>query len=514
MAGAASPLTPSGRPVQVTSGTVPVLGLGAMLAGWLLVHVIQAATSGASLHVDEAQYWDWSRELHWGFHSKPPLVAAVIAATTRLLGDVEWVVRVGVMACWPLAAAACGALAVALTGRASAAFWGVGVLLASPWAGLLGLVATTDGPLMLAWALALLALHRALHDGGPLDWTLLAVALALGVLAKYTALALWAGAWLAVLWRRRGSDALALGAASLLALLLLLPHLAWLARSDWVTLRHTAEITATAGMASATPPRAPEQILLALGLLAVGIGPLALLALAAWRPARHLAPRRRGSPWGAKLLTAVPLAAAGAVQAGSGALQPNWLAPLLLPASLGLAAAAVAGSPRFRRLLLAALVVQWLVVLAATSGPALAQRAGLLLPSTLDPWSRMRGWGPALSELARELPGDAVVLTESRSVIAQAAWHWRDGRGAPRLAFAPRPQPRHHYEGRCPWRAGDPKPTHVLLDAEPSAELRAALGRIDIVAHVEHPLTRSRTLRLALWRVAGAADATEQAVCR
>lgn len=47
------------------------------------------------LFMDEAQYWDWARTLEWGYYSKPPMVAWMIALTTSLFGDAEWALRVG-----------------------------------------------------------------------------------------------------------------------------------------------------------------------------------------------------------------------------------------------------------------------------------------------------------------------------------------------------------------------------------------------------------------------------------
>ena len=42
---------------------------------------------------DEAQYWAWSRDLALGYYTKPPLLAWIIAAATHVCGDAEWCVR-------------------------------------------------------------------------------------------------------------------------------------------------------------------------------------------------------------------------------------------------------------------------------------------------------------------------------------------------------------------------------------------------------------------------------------
>jgi hypothetical protein len=103
---------------------------GLVLAGALVLalRALLAATSGASLHVDEAQYWDWSRHLAWGYYSKPPLVAALIAASTALFGDAEHGVRALAMLCWVLAGGV-----LALLARSVAAAAGRGVAGADSW---------------------------------------------------------------------------------------------------------------------------------------------------------------------------------------------------------------------------------------------------------------------------------------------------------------------------------------------------------------------------------------------
>src|SRR5438552_1817437 len=42
---------------------------------------------------DEAQYWDWSRQLDWSYYSKGPLVAYIIRASCAIFGDTMQGVR-------------------------------------------------------------------------------------------------------------------------------------------------------------------------------------------------------------------------------------------------------------------------------------------------------------------------------------------------------------------------------------------------------------------------------------
>ena len=49
-----------------------------------VLRVIALFTSNLSLTADEAQYWYWGQELAWGYYSKPPMIAWLIAVTTSL----------------------------------------------------------------------------------------------------------------------------------------------------------------------------------------------------------------------------------------------------------------------------------------------------------------------------------------------------------------------------------------------------------------------------------------------
>jgi len=58
-----------------------------------LVRLAGLATSSVDLFTDEAQYWSWSRELSWGYFSKPPLIAWIIHVAESLCGSSEACVR-------------------------------------------------------------------------------------------------------------------------------------------------------------------------------------------------------------------------------------------------------------------------------------------------------------------------------------------------------------------------------------------------------------------------------------
>ena len=199
---------------------------------------------GVTLYVDEAQYWTWAQHLDWGYFSKPPGVAALIAVSTALFGDGLLGVKALAMLCYPLAAAACWAIARRLY-DARIAFWSALAVLTLPIFAWLGLFVSTDALLTLFWALALWAYLRALDSDAWGDWLLLGVVCGLGLLSKYT-MAAWLGAaflHLLAFHRRRLASPKPWLAAGL-ALTILGPNLWWNVTHDFPTLKHTADITA------------------------------------------------------------------------------------------------------------------------------------------------------------------------------------------------------------------------------------------------------------------------------
>ena len=56
------------------------------LLGVTVLRLLWLAGNPIDLYPDEAQYWLWSRVPAFGYYSKPPLVAWLIALTTAVFG--------------------------------------------------------------------------------------------------------------------------------------------------------------------------------------------------------------------------------------------------------------------------------------------------------------------------------------------------------------------------------------------------------------------------------------------
>src|ERR1700748_1112024 len=81
-----------------TSRSRVIAGFGLAFAILLVLtaaRLVGLKYSVVDLFFDEAQYWAWSRELAFGYFSKPPLLAWAIALTDPICGSGEPCVRLG-----------------------------------------------------------------------------------------------------------------------------------------------------------------------------------------------------------------------------------------------------------------------------------------------------------------------------------------------------------------------------------------------------------------------------------
>ena len=419
--------------------------------GWLLLTLLLLLTAyrlwiiprlGVTLYIDEAQYWTWAKQLDWGYYSKPPLIAWLIAASTALFGDGLLAVKLPALLLYPATAWLLYLLGRRLYDAQTGFRAGLAFALI-PLVSALGLAVSTDAPLLFCWALAMLALLRALDQDRWRDWLLLGAAVGLGVMAKYTMAAFAASAVLYLLadpQRRRAFLHPGLWLAVATASLIVLPNIVWNLQHDFPTLRHTADITHVAGN---TKQGNPGEFLLAqIGSLGPGFA-LAYLAgigfaLRRWREARS------------QFLLAFSLPLLGLVflQALRAEANGNWPAPALLAALL----LGVAWLTRLRaRWWIAALTLNLALMFGAYHLGDYYRWREQPQPARMDPLKRAKGWDALAAAVRPHLaahPG-AQLLVKDRTLMAHLRYELRDLQ-LDALAWAPNAHPADHYQLTVP----------------------------------------------------------------
>ena len=232
--------------VAMAPSVIANLGFGQVLFALVAltaIRIVGLHFSVVDLFFDEAQYWAWSRELSFGYFSKPPLLAWAIAATDPICGSGEACVRLASPLFYLGTSLLVYAIAEKLYGQQTAAWSALAFALGT------GLtfsarIISTDVPLLFFWAAALLAYLNLLAKP---DWRwtiVLGVSFGLGMLAKYAMLYFVLCAALACAVDR---DARIVAmrpqtwVAILIGLLLLLPNIYWNAANDFLTLTHTGD---------------------------------------------------------------------------------------------------------------------------------------------------------------------------------------------------------------------------------------------------------------------------------
>lgn len=475
---------------------------------WLVGHI------GFTLFYDEAQYWDWSRELAWGYYSKPPMIAALIKLSTSLFGDGVVGVKLSSMLLYPVSAIVVGLLARDLNPRAGVT--AAALFLCMPITSLMGLFTTTDASLLLFWALASWALWRAQTTDSLGWWAAVGLACGLGLLSKYTMAAFGISA-LAVLWLvpgpRKGLMRLGPWLSVVLAAAVLSPNLVWNAANDFPTLKHTADITTRAHRSGGI--KEALEFLVGQSLL---LGPLG--AWWAWLGLRRVgrsnatatASDAAATPPGSRaflLLLTLPLIALAVAQAVKAHAHLNWAAPALvgLVVLSALALHTPVGEQRGKALkwVLASNLI--LAAIVAHAGD-IAHLAGRPLPSRLDAFVRMRGWDQAFAQVREQVPSlvtqnaRPTVLAEDRVLLAQSAYQWRDLNVRP-VAWNPRGGMEDHYELTTKLRPEAGRQWLLLTQTGAADDITARFDHAEAVAQARIEVAPGRFIELHAFLLSG-----------
>ena len=214
----------------------------AWIIGFTIIRMIYS--QAFLLTPDEANYWQWGRHLDWGYHDQAPLIGWAIRASTSLLGNTEFGVRLPSV----LAMAIASVYMVAIAHRwygAGAAFGAALLTQAIFEFNLGGLLATPDGLQAAAWAGATYHVARAYEENAGIHWLTAGAWFGFGLLAKFTMVIFLPSAYLYGLAARKHRNRLAgikpyIGVA--LGLVMFLPVVLWNHAHNWNSVRHVAHI--------------------------------------------------------------------------------------------------------------------------------------------------------------------------------------------------------------------------------------------------------------------------------
>ncbi len=483
----------SGRDVNWLS--VLLAGLAALLC----VRLFALYVNGTDLFFDEAQYWAWSQDPALGYFSKPPLIAWIIGAATTACGAEEACVRLPS----PLLH----------TATALTVFWlgrrlydsRIGALAALAFATLPGVslsagLISTDVPLLLCWALALVGFTALFETDDLWPALLLGAALGVGLNAKYAMVWFVICAALYLLLtpdRRRLLRDYRLYLALAIGFLLIAPNLAWNYTHSFATFAHTAA-NANWGGSLLHPNKALEFFAAQFGVF----GPILFGAflVIVWRA------RRERLPEADRLLLAfsVPIIAVILVQALLSRAHANWAAPAYVAASVLVVATMVrdgAWGWLKASFALHAVVLALLVFGTATAGQ-------VPLPLKTDPFARTLGWDDLAEATRAELTKAAAagkpyaaVLADDRAVTAELLYYMRD-EPTPILAWRAG-APHDHFELTRPFTAATPSPVLLVRVDDGAGPAVKSFTSVDKVADRMLPAGDNAQRHVTFYALAG-----------
>ncbi len=450
----------------------PAAAFAAIVAALTLVRLVGLHLSVVDLFFDESQYWAWAQAPAFGYFSKPPLLAWIIAASQTVCGASEACIRAPA----PLLHAATALVIYAVARRlfdSRTAFWSGLAYLLAPGVVFSARIISTDVPLLLCWAVALLAFVE-LRRAPRWSWAVvLGAALGFGMLAKYAMIYFIACAALAAmlddasrrLWRTPQ-----LWAALAIAAVVLAPNLVWNAANGFVTLRHTGDNARGSGLTFSIVHVAE---FLASQFAVMGFVTFGAFLAVLVRPRRNL----RDGDMRMLMSFALPPVAIIAVTAFLTHANANWAAPAVVAMAVLATAVLVAQNRRFW--LMTTVAVGLVAQGALVAGDHFADRVSIPGIRNGDVYARTMGWRRLGEDVAAAAAahGARGIVADTRDLVASMIYYTRAG-GLPVFAWPQSAVPGHEFDISRPLTAASPRPVLLVTECEGPARLAAQFGSV------------------------------------
>jgi 4-amino-4-deoxy-L-arabinose transferase-like glycosyltransferase len=442
-----------GRAITRSLGILLIL-----LAALTVIRLVGLKFSAVDLFFDEAQYWSWAQHPEFGYFSKPPLLAWLIAGSEHICGSSEACVRAPAPVLYLLIGLISYFIARRLYDERTAFWSGLSIALAT---GVVfsARIISTDVPLLLFWSLALWA-YVELLDRPNWRWSiLLGLAVGLGMLAKYAMVYFYIGVALTAVFDQRARRLLTtrlFWVSVLIALIVLIPNFMWIASHDFVTFRHTSDNIH--GNGPGFRPFEGLSFLLSqfgvIGPITFGVFLVALVKLMRRRfqPADHI-----------MIAFAIPPLALITAAAIITHYNANWAATAAI--SVTIVATAILVRESRLGLIYATIGIGLFVQTLFLVSDAYAPKISLPFLAKGDVYQRTVGW-KNLAEAVKSAAvqnGTQSIVADQRAVIAELLYYLRDA-NLPIYAWRSQAVPADQFDMDIPLTSNARQPVLAVMD--------------------------------------------------
>ena len=467
-----------------------IIVLGAILA----TRIVSLWFNNTELFFDEAQYWAWGKEPAFGYFSKPPLLAWIIGLVTAIFGNSEFAVRLASPILHTATAAMIGLTGARLFDQKTG-FWSAIVFATLPAVSLSSTVISTDVPLLFLWSVALYAFLRLEERDDAGSAVVLALAVGLGMLAKYAMLYFLACAVLYSLVVGERPHMLARAKfwlAMLAALLIFSPNIVWNMQHSFATVGHTGENIGWGG---------GLHFLAFLEFLGSQFGVMGPLLFGIFLAAIFRLPIEGINRQQVFLLSfSVPVLAIICFQALMSKAYANWAALTYVAATVLVADLMVNRIPQWW--LRVSMTMHSVVLAVLAIAVAFSQSGQLPLPEGVDPFKRMQGSHEMAAIIRKAAAGGdyRAILSDNRRGTSLMIYYLRD-ETVPVQAWFEGGRPNDHFEMTRAWQDEKLEPVLYFTWSRNPAAIISSFKDAELVSEVS--IGSGEIPRIWLYRLAG-----------
>ena len=195
------------------------------------------------LAIDEAQYLVWSKELTFGYFSKPPFIAWIIRLNSFITGEITSVeLRNFQPLAFAISAIFISLSSFEITQKVPAAIWSGFLFFLLPLSSFYSQFATTDAWLLFFWSISLYFFIKAIITEKLKWWLFCGITVGIGLLTKYSMIFFSLSAF-AFLISEKKLFSKKPWVSFLISILVFAPNIFWNFKQNFPTIVHHAEMT-------------------------------------------------------------------------------------------------------------------------------------------------------------------------------------------------------------------------------------------------------------------------------